>query len=68
MNPSIKAFKELKQVSVAHLERVTNNSCQSLRLFVKETPDVHQQMIHLVLRIFKELKQAQVAHLERVTS
>ena len=44
MNPFIKAFKELKRVS--QRERVTNESCQSQRLFVKETPDVHQQMIH----------------------
>ena len=66
MNPSINAFKELKRVSVAHLELVTSKSCQSLRLFGKEMPNVHQQMIHLVLRIFKELKQVPVAHLERV--
>ena len=33
---------------------------------MKEMPDVHQQMIHLVLRIFEELKQVLVTHLERV--
>ena len=37
---------ELKQVSVTRLERITNKSCQSQRLFEKETPDVHQNMIH----------------------
>ena len=35
---------ELKQVSVTRLERITNKSCQSQRLFVKETPDVQDPL------------------------